>query len=375
MVTVLIAAGLIAAAAVTVGVIVKFMRSQTVFSRATGSGLAVESFLLAALQHSETYAGSAADSLAAGQTPTGLKFEMDHNGAKYVVAIVGGRVELNEDGAPCTSAPCALTTRIDILCASALCRAAYRVEFNPAVLQAAVPALGAAAWPAKPEDFTQLIGFDLYRRLGVKLLCDPAELFVTGLNKTTGEVTCVRPTTRQLAGNEIAKGMTYAVGTSSLEYKTLALKTGKCPARYVAQAVSPPSLEDSPAGTCVYRYKKEVPWMKPWPTASESVSQRFCPSQDYDAAGTGSCTGRVVSTTPGVCPRTCQDAQGQSYDCSYTVLPDTSFTIQQSVSGPNVTCTLTHTGTQQCGASWVGAVDWSGTCKLKVAETLPMGGG
>jgi hypothetical protein len=374
-VTVLIAAALIALAAVSAGAIVKFLRSESVFTRATGAAISVETALLAALQAPETYAGAAASSLAQGQAPAALNFTLNQNGSTTVVAALGAGTNLTDDGAPCPSQTCAIRTYIDIACANTICRAAYRVEFNPAVLKLSLPALGASTWPPKPEDYTQIISPELYRRLGAKLKCSPPDLFVTGENKASGEVYCVHATTHQLASNEIPKGMAYSVATESLEFTMQNLKKGVCPTLYVAQNLSPPSLETNPSGTCVYRYKKQVPWMKPWPESSESVSQRFCPSQDYIANGAGSCAGRVVSQTNGTCPQTCTDAHGNPYNCSYTVPPDTSFTIQQSVSGPNATCTLTHTGTQRCGAGWVGAVSWSGTCDLVVAETKSMGGG
>jgi hypothetical protein len=374
-VTVLIAAALIALAAVSSGTIIKFLRSETLFTRTTGSAIAVETYLLTALQAPETYAGVAATSLAQGQPPAALNLVMNQNGVNALVAAMGTATKLTDDGTPCALQPCALSTHIDISCANTICRAAYRIEFNAAVLKMPLPALGASAWPPKLADYSQIISPELYRRQGAKLKCSPPDLFVTGENKSTGEVTCVHSTTRKLASNEIPKGLAFSVGTGSLEFKTVALKKGVCPAKYVAQSVLPASLETTPAGTCVYRYKKQVPWMKPWPASSESVSQRFCPAHDYNANGAGSCVGRIVSQSNGTCPKTCTDAQGKSYDCSYTVPPDTSFSIQQSVSGPNVSCALVHTGTQQCGASWVGAVSWSGTCDLTVPETVSMGGG
>lgn len=372
-VTVLLAAGLVALAAVGGAAIVRFMRTESEFSRTTGTALAVESYLLAALQKAESYSPAALDQLRAGQSPDGLRFELERNGVKSAVAQVGSRLDLNADGAACSAAPCALHTELRFQCTGAVCRAAYRVDIDQAVTKVSLPPLGAAQWPPRPEDFTQLVNFEIYRRADTGADCAPGDLFVGGMNRTSGAVLCVHPTTRRLAPNEIAKGVTYGAGTQSLELKALALKAGKCPAKYAAQRVRPSSLESSPEGTCVYRYKKEVPWMKPWPTGSESVSGRFCPASDYEAVGDGTCTVSVVSKTPGNCPKTCTDASGHAYDCSYTVEPDTSHSVSQSVSGPNVTCSLVKTGTQQCGASWVGAVQWQGRCKLTLPETTAMG--
>ena len=372
-ITVLLAATVIAVVAVSAGAIVKFSRTQSAFSRTTSSALAVESYLLSAIQRSETYA-SVADQMAQGTPPATLQFMMDHNGTPTLAASVAGPVKLTEDGTPCAAAPCAITTHVAYTCQAALCRAAYRVEFDPTIVKTQLPALGATSWPPQAADYTQIVSPDIYRRQGVRLKCDGGDLFVTGMNRSTGEVICVHPTTRQIAANEIGKSMTYDAGTRSLEVKTLPLHKGVCPPKYVGQSFAPTSLESSPVGTCVYRYKKEVPWMKAWPASSESVSDRFCPVEDYEAVGDGACVVRIVSQTPGRCPQTCSDADGHSYDCSYTVAPDTSYTVSQSVSGPNASCSLTKTGTQHCGSSWVGAVSWSGKCKLTLPETQPMGG-
>lgn len=373
-VTLLIAVGLVASAAVAGAAIVKYMRIESEFSRTTGTALAVESFLLTALQRVESYSPAHLDKLRAGQSPDGLRFELERNGEKSLVAQVGTRLDLTADGNLCTSPPCALHTDVRFKCTGSVCRAAYRIDIDQEVTKISLPPLGAEKWPPREEDYTQLINFEIYRRVEAGADCAPGELFVGGMNRASGAVLCVRSTARRLAGNEIAKGVKYSAATQSLELKGQALKTGVCPPKYVAQSVRPTSLDSTPDGTCVYRSKKEVPWMKPWPANAESVSGRFCPEIDYEAVGDGNCEVVVVSSNHGTCAKTCQDAKGIAYDCSYTVPPDTSHTLQQNVSGPNVSCSYVKTGTQQCGASWIGAVRWTGICRLTAPETTAMGG-
>jgi len=375
LVAVLLAGLLLGGAALGASAIVKFMRSQSEFSHVTGTAIAIESAIVSSLQRPEVYSDAAAEAMRRGESPASLELKMQKDGAPLVVASVSNDRSFNEQGAPCVGNDCAVKVQLALACEISLCRAAYRIEFNATKIKPALPALGASVWPPLPADFTQVINFDLYRRQDSRTNCADTDLFVAGMSRDSGAVNCVRPMTRTIGATEIAKTLRYRADTNSMEFDTVSLKKGQCPPKYVAQQLSPRSFETSPAGTCVYRYQKELPWMQTWPAAAENVSGRFCPNVDYEAVGSGSCSMRIVSQTNGYCPATCTDEKGNSYDCSYSVPPDTSHTIQQSVSGPNVSCALLKTGTQRCGASWTGAVQWSGVCKITVPETLPMGGG
>lgn len=374
MVTVLIAAGIIGGAAVGAGALMKFGKAQSSFSAATGAAFRVESHLISALQAPDTYKGSVGESLRRNESPTGLGIRMQYpDGSVASSFTVGADTKIGFDGKPCVK-DCPLTTRLEFKCIAGICRAAYQVEFDQAVVKSAIPPLGANKWPPQANDYTQAISFELFRRLDENSKCAPGELFVSGLDRSTGAVQCVRTTSRRLPASQIAKAVEYSAATGALEFRVQDLRSMVCPEKYVAQRVRPGSMETSPEGTCVYRYKKQLPWMAPWPTGAASVSGRFCPAQDYEAIGTGSCTVQVTSSTNGYCPATCTDAQGASYDCSYSVAPTIAYDIQQSVSGPNVSCSFTKTGSQQCGASWEGQVVWGGNCRITVPETQAGGG-
>lgn len=371
----MLAVGLITVGALGVGSIGKMMRNQSSFSQVMSTALGIESRIVQALQSRELYDGDSVRKLASGEGLPGKVISVEREGGSLPVAVVGGELLMNAAGGACTGAECALKTHLDISCATGICRAAYRIEFLPRPGTTPPSPFGAAQWPPRPEDFNQVISYDLYRRQNGNSKCAAGEMFVSGINRGDGSVSCVRPASRRLATNEIAKGVEYSAAGNTLEFKYATLKQANCPSRYVMQDLDPASLESSPSGLCVYRYKKELPWMQAWPSGAQGVSGAFCPMEDYEAVGNGACTMSIVTTTNGHCPATCTNADGSTYDCSTYPAPDTAHRIEQSISGPNVSCRLIQTGTQQCGASWQGQVNWSGVCRITVPENQSAAGG
>jgi len=368
----MIAAALIGGAALAAAGLFKFSRAQNQFTVVTGTALRLESQLITGLQDGENYRGDMSKVMRDNKKPEGLAILSPE---KIAIARVGSTLTLDVNGRPCVGPACAITSKFDIKCFVGICRAAYQIEMNPAVLKTSVAPLGAPSWPPTPADYTQLIGYDLYRDGEESAKCQAGELFVAGLNRGNGAVDCVRAPSRKLASNQIAKSVAFDTTTGALEFNTQNIRPLVCPAKYVAQSVRPSSLEKTPEGTCVYRYRKELPWMEPWPTGATSVSGNFCPKEDYEAVPTGACTVRITKTTPGLCYKKCTNDGGtSSYECNYNVDPDTSHRIVQNVSGPNVSCQMIRTGTQKCGANFEAEVLWSGTCRITVPETLPGGG-
>lgn len=391
MLTAVIAAAFVALAAGASGTIVKLMRKESIFANVNSSSLSVESTILLALQSPDTYPPATAALMRAGGKDVVKNFQIkDENG---VVAIIGGSVSLDGAGKACTASAdqsCAMTTKVRIDCAAgAVCKAAYQIVFDPSYgrkpAQAesnsnTLPPLGAPEWPPREgtSDFSTVISYDLFRREEGKNTCLPNELFVSGMDKANGNVNCVLPSQLQLEKNQIGQTVEYNSSTRSIEIVPRTLAKLTCPNKYVLRIMDPTSLDEtrSPQGLCVYRYKKEVPWMEEWPRGQTSVSGPFCPQEDFGVVPNGECTVNVTSRTDGVCPRTCCDGEGNCSDCSYTVPPNISYTVSQNFDarGPNVNCSFQKTGTQQCGASWEGEVVWGGRCKIYVPEHEPAGG-
>jgi hypothetical protein len=391
MLTAVLAAAFVGLAAAASGSIVKMMRKESIFANVNSSSLSVESSILLALQSPDTYSPATAALMRKGGEDLVKDVEIrDENG---VVAKIGGTVHLDGAGKACTPSsdkPCAMKTNLRIDCvAGGSCKAAYQIAFDPSYgrkpaqdgsADSGLPPLGSEQWPPRPgtSDFSNVISYDLFRRVDGKNICAPNELFVSGMDKSNGNVDCVLPSQLELQKNQIGQTVEYNSATHSVEIVPRTLAKLTCPNKYVLRIMDPSSLDETrtPQGTCVYRYKKEVPWMEEWPRGQTSVSGPFCPQEDYGVVPNGECTVNVTSRTDGVCPRTCCDGEGNCSDCSYTVPPNISYSVSQhfDARGPNVSCSFQKTGTQQCGASWEGEVVWSGRCKIYVPEHEAAGG-
>ncbi|RZA05642.1 MAG: hypothetical protein EOP11_12355 [Proteobacteria bacterium] len=382
LVSVIMAAGLLGAAAVGGGSIVKLMRQGSSLSNSSGTAIAFESQIMFSLQNKETFTPAIAESLRKGGAGAAEALPIRDN-AGLVVADASRRLTFDERGRACSPTaanPCALATQLAISCATGACRAAYQIEFipGPAGTLPMAP-IGARAWPPAEEDFSLVIGYDLYRRTDTVTSCLPDELFVTSLDRTSGSVICVKPANRKLGANEIGKTVEYDIVTNSIELTRQPLKKISCPQDYVMMSLDPRSLEGTGSGTCVYRYKRSVPWMETWPSGMEYVSGPMCPQQNYAVDPAGACVGTPIpgSAVKGYCPKVCQDGTGLWYDCSYEVDPVLTSAVTQSISGPNVTCEFVYPSQPKCddgrpsGASFRGQVAWGGTCRLTAPLTVP----
>jgi len=382
MVTAVIAAGVVGMAAAGTAGIVKLMHKESTFSNTNAASLSIESTILLALQSPDTYPPEIARFMRGGGEDIVKNVEIRDD--RGVIARIGGTVNLDSSGRACSpkaDKPCAMTTSVRIDCGrGAVCRAAYQIAFpKPAAFDSdrkpsdvsansAMAPLGSAVWPPRPNtsDFSTILSYDLFRREEGKNTCAPNELFVSGVDKSNGNVSCVLPSQAEIEKNQIGQTMEYNSVTRSLEVVPRTLGRASCPKDYVLQSLDPSSLDEgrSPQGICVYRYKKELPWMETWPRGQASVSGPVCPQKDYAVVPNGTCKVNVTARHVGT-------------GCRYPASPRITYKLSQQYdsNGPNVSCSFVKTGRQNCGADWDGEVVWSGSCKLTVPETVPATGG
>lgn len=402
-VSILIAGGLLSGTAVVGGGVVKLMRKSATYSTVISSAVAVESAIMQALQNPNTYA--AADTAAMRGGGNNLLSSVRINGQRGLlgtdveIARFNTPTRLTRDGLPCVAAEgnpnsanfCAITTNVAMNCTgtppSTVCRAAYQVTIDARANEGtAVPPFGAASWPPNyPSDFTSVISYDLYRRPGAKTTCDSGELFVTGMDKANGNVTCARPTDATLPTEGIPDQVYYTGAPQHmLALRSRAMSIASCrDPRYALQQVEPFNLDQGGGnpGTCIYRYQRDIPWMDSWPSQRDSVEMNVCPDSDYRITPNGRCTMNVISQQNGYEAKICQDQAGYNYDCSETPAPiiaegvtyriDQDPPIGQTKVGSRVTCTLVQFGSQPFGASWRGEVQWSGRCVLDRPQRIP----
>jgi hypothetical protein len=396
-VSVLLAAGLLSGTAVVGGGVMKLMRKDQAYTTAMSTAIAAESAIMHALQSPATYANPAHNqAMRDGGTNlfsgTGIAINGERGliGQGATLARIGNTVLLTRMGTACNGSQsnpikedfCAVATNVRIDCeAGGLCKAAYQVAINPAANDGVqVPPLGSQNWPPSASDFKTVISYDLYRRPGASLACASGELFVSAIDKSNGSVTCAKPALATLQPNQVPDGVVYNSLSNSLELRSRDLGQAACAdSRYVLQTVDPRTLDQGASvnGTCVYRFKNDIPWMDPWPTGKDEVTMNVCPSADYDIVPDGTCQMDVIERTQGWCVKSCQDGNGFWYDCSEPIDPVINYHIEQDPApgnrknGPQVMCRLVQDGAQPCQASWKGQVRWSGRCQLNQPRYVP----
>lgn len=402
-VSILIAGGLLSGTAVVGGGVMKLMRQDATYSSVMSTAIAAESAISQALQNPGTYANPAhtAAMRAGGVNLLGgvaITGERGILGAGVTLARIGGAVQLNRDGLPCSSGQtnpndasfCAVTTNVQINCTgtspNTTCRAAYQVAVNTAAnAGVSVPPFGAAAWPPAAADFSTLIGYDLFRRAGAKTVCAPTELFVTGMDKANGTITCASPSDISLPVNGIPNVVSRGGAPGyRMQFGSRQADIASCgDSKYALQQVDPRNLDEGSgvSGSCIYRYQPNIAWMDTWPSGRDAVEMNVCPDADYTITPSGRCTMNVISQTNGYEPKICQDGVGAYYDCSEEPAPiiqeGVTYRIDQdppvgaTKNGARVSCTLVQFGNQPFGASWRGEVQWSGRCVLNRPQRIP----
>ncbi|RZA07479.1 MAG: hypothetical protein EOP11_07590 [Proteobacteria bacterium] len=401
LVSVMIAAGLLSGTAVVGGGVMKLMKKDASYTSVMSSAIAAESAIMQALQNPSTYANpahTASMRAGGGNRLAGVNIYGERGIGSLtqgvVLATLGSTVRLNRDGTPCSpgesnplsSSFCAITTNVDIFCSNppgVTCRAAYQVQVNAAANgNTPVPPFGAPSWdtnaypPTPLGNYITLISYDLYRREGAKTACFTDELFITGIDKSNGNITCSRPTNNILPDNRIPTTVTYSGAPDhEMRLDSRPMETAVCQdPKYALQQISALDLDTGGGvpGSCIYRYKPDIPWMEPWPAGRDSVEMNVCPDADYTIVPSGRCTMNVLAQQNGYEPRICQDETGTYEDCSVHPAPviteGVTYRIDQdppqgaTKPGSRVTCTLVQIGTQPPGASWTGEVQWGGRC-------------
>lgn len=327
--------------------------------------LEIEAAISSALLNEETFA-THKSALSSSQTPTGLKIQ---NATGTTIATVGSSQKFDMNGTNCTGNNCIIEVFFDIKCSSATsCLAAYFIKLTaPNFLSVANFGQRSGGGSFLDADYFLPIPSDFYLRAD-RGQCDaPDDLFVSGFNRLSGALSCIKLGTRKCGANQIAKGL--AIENGKLELQCVNLRNIKCDGNYVLHRFNPQSLDpefgSGVSGDCVYFMKKRSAALtKSWPN-SASVSDRFCPTE-YKVIPSGSCT-VVNNHRPGTCAYPCGADNSQTcYSTAYASPGSISF----NHSGPNMSCNVSPSSTSgDCGSSWSGTVQWSGVCELTLPET------
>ncbi|RYE71519.1 MAG: hypothetical protein EOO81_05720 [Oxalobacteraceae bacterium] len=398
LVSVMIAAGLLSGTAVVGGGVMKLMRKDAAYTTVMSSAIAAESAIMQALQDPATYSNPAHTNsmrTVQGSQLQGMSISGDRgiNGQRPTLATFGSAVRLNREGLPCSvgdpnplsSTYCAITTNVDLSCAIAsgvsTCKAAYQVAIDPAAnANTPVPPFGSASWPPSASDYTTTISYDLFRRGGAKTACAPGELFITGLNKSNGNVTCARPADATLPVNGIPTAVTYGGSgfghAMQLSPRTMGVAVCTDP-KYALQVINGQNLDlqSGDPGQCIYRYKGEIDWMDTVPRGRDSINMNVCPDSDYTIVQSGgACQMEPLERKKGYRPMVCVDGTGANYACfeepDPIIVEGQTYRIVQSPppgadsNGSRISCRIEQFGSQPYGASWTGGVVWNqGKCR------------
>lgn len=251
---------------------------------------------------------------------------------------------------------------------------AYRIDFNTEL--AGLSSIGTqTAQGFVPQDFKWPVPPEAYIN-ETMVPCNPAnkEVFITGVNKDTGEVSCM-PIAESFscAANEVAIGWKIVSGALQLQCKPLAVAT--TPGLNYAVQNFDPSTGNAITGTSV------VVTDSPWPlqTASgyltpykgRSISGSVCPPT---YAFSGTCTVTGVSSWPGYVNVGCP-AGFTGGPVWNPVNPTGVGNVTNTSSGQNISCSLANP-IQPVGstynAGWDGVINVNGQCVLNIPEQVPL---
>jgi type II secretory pathway pseudopilin PulG len=251
---------------------------------------------------------------------------------------------------------------------------AYRIDYNSELAELSSIGTQTATgfvptdfkWPLPPEAYINqtMVPCNLANK----------EVFITGIKKDTGEVTCMPMNqSYSCAANEVAIGWQVVGGALQLKCQALAVAT--TPGLNYAVQNFNPSAGTVISGTSV------VVTDSPWPlqTASgytppysgRSVVGNICPP-NYSFSGT--CTAVSVTSWPGYknvgCP------PGYTGGPIWSPFAPTGVgTIANTSSGQAVNCSLSNP-VQSVGsgydAGWDAIINVNGVCLLSIPETVPL---
>ena len=337
------------------------------------------------------------------------------------LAIVGRRVGYNIDDTSatvsCGEKQCPIWVDFDIRCIglSQGCRAAYRITTTPLAKDDVVPApLGApgvtnATNPGAfvdfdPSDYTLPISYDFFEQRPMSDCSGDADsIFITGVDRTTGEVSCIRKDTNTCPAPMIAHGVAVDIvdGRRALMLQCHPLANVQCDDNYVLQAMDfgrtdpgqdKTKLHDGGTmnglhGVCVYRWKDNIAWEEQGPTfrtastaSTATYRAKVCNTSIYNAQTAVDCA-IVWDSNPVIhCPNTCPDfnssgVQIGSHDCSYDIQATATKSSQApAVGNGNIgICTVTVTQDSCSGGPTAGVAHGvsSGRCQTKEKAINP----
>lgn len=412
--------GLVASAVVGVAVIgttslARYMYAQSHRAQVLNRAVMVQTALVNALLNKNQYAkgfgrDGVIDAMNSSGSAAGLEILAEPGTpGTPVLAVVGQRRGYGLDGtdASCNGSACPIQVDVDFDCGSLTslgCMVAYRVSIVPDPGDVTPAPLGAMPGPVGnpngflPTDYNMGLSHDFFTQ---KLTSDCAEndaggenILITGLNRTTGEVSCIAKQATECRAPMIAHGVAATTngGRKRLELQCHELANVQCPAEYVLQTFDYGQLDAGKGfgggtrpgmcGTCVYRWKTDIDWQGPAfqtaPTsASASYAAKVCNTTYYDAFANGSCSVVWDSNPPVYCPQTCSDTDADgnvisTYDCSYYISASAS-TSSTPPSGANnrASCTINVQQASCSGGTTSGVAHgaWSGQCRVK--ERIP----
>lgn len=322
------------------------------------------------------------DSMAGGQVPDGYEFKMlvgtSSGTVNRLIAVHKTPLWVNFKHEKCDTPgqnECLFRIELDVRCtrvhATNECFAAYRIRAHDSGFILGTHHLETF----KPSDYTTPLPFEVRGKM-VESACDPARhIFMSGLNKYTGKVNCVRRPRNPCGPNQIALG--YQIPDDPAQPPLMIcrdLYTLKCPKYYAMMTVNPFSLHpDSPApiGKCVFAGLPKVPFKNP-PAPAEEVTGDFCPAP-YSTVATCGLVDIVAKS--GLCPSTC--CSGDSCTPCLEMMAPIPGSSSFSVTGQTATCKVVYAAQPCAAVTWKAKAKLTGDCQSHLPEVIPArkGGG
>jgi hypothetical protein len=383
----LVASGIVAVAAMGLGVSMGQMGKTRLKVKAVSSALSIESALQAKLQDASTYS-AIADDLSAGSTSTLLSLNIPlevpiENTVKTPVIVIGQDIYFDRDVNTCTTCVTnndwLLRLRVDAQkktgTAFPIYAMAYRIDFNnDSTTLTTIGTQNISGFVS--ADYKWAIPPEAYVNSSL-IPCDPAnkEVFITGMNKVTGQAYCIQlAETTSCGTDQVADGWRIVAGKLQIHCKPLNVATISA-SPYSVQNFNPSTGDTAITGTAVAL--TESPWPLqtasgfPVPYTGRSVVGPVCPP-NYNFVGT--CTTVGTTSWPGYTNVGCPAGQTGGPVWS-PVSPTGVGAVTNSSSGANVSCALANP-VQPTGsgydAGWDANIQVSGTCVINIPETVPL---
>lgn len=389
------AAAIVGVAALGLGASINHMGKTTSKVQMVMYALAIESELQAHLQDKSTYASISAE-LANGSAnlnslPLSLKVPMG-NTLKVLNINLSNDIYFGADNNICTTCSSGAnwnfklriegkkisTTGVPVYAL------AYRLDFNPTVH--AIAGIGAVTTPAgfQASDFKWVVPLGAY--IMTSSLCinkGNDHLLVTGIDKSNGDLLCAQiPSTTKCANDEVAKGWIVKPGNPIqivLDCQKMKVST-TCPVlapggfNYVVQSINKVPGKtfidlDDPHGTCVF-IAEGVRAVSLGSISAGSAVYAGCPA-NYHWVGTGTNNGCNINSSSKIYGwrNICNHATSTGDTWVQDVAPASALSINGTLTGNGVTCSLVGDGPGSSGEGWTASISAVGNCVLNDTDT------